>query len=256
MIMPDVPSDLFTKFNDITYYDEPHKYYYKGKQFTSVTTLIHKFEEGFDEEYWSEIKGNEYGLSAQTIKFLWKFINEKATTKGSVIHDYAENRFLNKVFPYPKDMIENKFRYDAVIREYEKTKKYVDEFFEKTKGKLIPIKTELIVYDTEHGIAGMVDLLVWNVKAQEFQIWDYKTNKDFTFESDRRLSGVLSTLMDCDLEKYSLQLSTYKFIIEKNTNVKIGKCYLVWFSHRNSSYKIIEAKNREYYVKQMFEFHT
>ena len=56
---------------------------------------------------------------------------------------------------------------------------------------------------------------------------------------------------ECDLEIYSLQLSLYKLIIEKHTGIKLGKSYLVWFSHNNPSYKIIEAKDRTYYVNQI-----
>jgi hypothetical protein len=253
MTMPNIPSELFTTFNDVTYFDEPHKYYLNDKPLTSVTTLIHRYVEEFDEEYWSEKKGKEFGIPQDEIKHAWTFINERATTKGSAIHDYAENRFLNKVFPYPKNDIIKKFGYDPVKYEYDLTKIMVDNFIKATKGKLIPIRTEMIIYDKDNMIGGMLDLLVWNIKEQEFQIWDYKTNKEFEFESDRNLDGKLFLLQDSDLEKYSIQLSAYKYIIEKNTGIKLGKSYLVWFSYKNNDYEIIEAKNREYYVKEIFE---
>jgi len=255
MQIPDIPSELFYTFNDVVYYDEPHKYFLDDKPLTSVTTLIHRYEEEFNEEYWSDIKSKEFNVSQNEIKYAWNFINKKATTKGSIIHDYTENIFLNKIFPYPKLYIENKFGYDVVYDEYEKTKRQVDRFYHMSKNRLIPIKTEFIVFDREYMIGGMVDILFWNVKAQEFQIWDYKTNKNFTFESKtgENLTGKLYLLENCDLEKYSLQLSSYKYIIEKNTSIKLGKSYLVWFSHLNDNYEIIETKNREYYVKEMFE---
>jgi hypothetical protein len=40
----------------------------------------------------------------------------------------------------------------------------------------------------------------------------------------------------------------YKQIIERNTSIKLGKSYIVWFSHNNNSYRIIETKDRTYYV--------
>lgn len=253
--IPDIPSDLYTKFNDVTYYDEPHEYYVNGEKYTSVTTLIHKFQNEFDEEYWSSYISEKTGLSKSNVKLGWKHINEVGTIKGSTAHDYAENLFLNKVFPYPKQKVIDHFGYDAIWDQYLKTKNHIDNFYNATKNKLIPIKTELVVYYPKYKLAGMVDLLVWNVKEQEFQIWDYKTNKDFTYESEygEHLNNCLSILQDCDLEIYSLQLSTYKHIIEQMTNVKIGKCYLVWVSHRNENFKIIQTKNREFYVKQMLE---
>ena len=67
--------------------------------------------------------------------------------------------------------------------EYEITKKHVDKFYNDVRDKLIPIKTELVVFDKETLIGGMLDILFYNVKAKEFQIWDWKTNKKFTIEN-------------------------------------------------------------------------
>jgi hypothetical protein len=88
-----------------------------------------------------------------------------------------------------------------------------------------------------------------------FEIWDWKTNKYFTFNSERgdNFLGKLSLLELCDLEIYSLQLSAYKYIIEKYCNIKLGQSHLVWLSHLNESYEVIKTIDREYYVKEMFE---
>jgi len=92
-------------------------------------------------------------------------------------------------------------------------------------------------------------MLFWNVRMKEFQIWDWKTNKDFTFEmKSRYLLNDLCTLEDCDMEIYSLQLELYKYIIEKIIGIKLGKSYIVWFSHNNDSYQIIETLDRKYYI--------
>ena len=249
-----IPNQLFTSFNDLKYYDEPHKYYVDGKQYISVTTLIHKYQEDFDEDYWSQYKAREYGLTQRQVLRAWKFINQKGTMKGSIIHDYAENLFLNKIFKYPEDNIINNFGFDPIRKEYEITKSHVDLFYKHSVNKLIPIKTELVVSDKEAMIAGMMDMLFYNVKAKEFQIWDWKTNKDFTFEEPKRkLLHELYMLQDCDLEVYSLQLELYKQILHRNTDVKIGKCYIVWFSHNNPKYEIIETKDREYYINNIIQ---
>lgn len=146
-------------------------------------------------------------------------------------------------------MILNNFGFDPVYNEYQMTKKHVDKFYNDVHGKLIPIKTEMIIYDRESLIAGMFDILFYNIKAKEFQIWDNKTNKDFTFEmKSRHLLNDLFMLEDCDLELYSLQVGLYKYIIENNSSLKLGKSYLAWFSHNNKSYQIIEAKDMSYYI--------
>lgn len=246
-----VPDKLFTTFNDVTYHDEPHKYYFDGKELLSVTTLIHKYQEEFQEDYWSNIKAEEYSLSQRDVLRAWKFINKKGTMKGSAIHDYAENLFLNKVFPYPKELIHNEFGFDPILPEYEITKNHVDRFYDDVKGKLIPIRTEMIVYDSESLIGGMLDILFYNVRAKEYQIWDHKTNKKLTKKTERRLKNELSILDDSDLTIYSLQLGIYKYIIEKHTGIKLGKSYLIWFSHNNENYEIIQTKNYSFYINIM-----
>lgn len=249
-----IPPELFTAFNGVTYFDEPHKYYVNNNELISVTTLIHKYQENFNEDYWSKYKSNQYNLKQYEIIRAWNFINKKGTTKGSIVHDYVENLFQNKVFKYPKEQIYNEFGFDPVFKEYEISKRHVDNFYRDTFGKLIPIKTEFVMYDYETNIGGMLDILFYNVRMKEFQIWDYKTNKEFTFEDKKRhLLNDLFVLEDCDLEIYSLQLGIYKYIIEKYIPIKLGKSYLVWFSHNNDNYKIIETKDRSYFVNKIIE---
>ena len=261
--MENVPAKLFTTFNKVTYFDEPHKYYVGDKQLISVTTLIDKFTEEFDEEYWSEYKANEFGLPQQEIKNAWKFINKVGVTKGSIIHDYAESLFQNKQFPYPKERVESIFGYDPVYEQYVLTKKHVDTFYRFSIGRLLPIMLELVVYDQEYGIAGMVDILFWNIKAQEFQIWDWKTNKDFTGwdkhigynkeEGKVNMLGPLGFLKDNDINHYSLQLGLYKHIIERNTGIKLGKSYLIWVSHLEDRFHAIEILDRSMYIQKMID---
>jgi hypothetical protein len=245
-----VPPKLFTTFNDVTFFDVPHKYFLDGKELISVTTLIHKYQEDFDEEYWSDYKSNQYHITQTQVKRAWNFINKKGTIKGSAIHDYAENLFQNKVFEYPLHTIMDEFGFDPVWNEYQTTKKHVEKFYKDVHGKLIPIRTEFVVYDRESLIGGMLDMLFYNVKKKEFQIYDWKTNKKFSREEHgRHLLNELCMIEDCDMEVYSLQLELYKYIIEKNTGIKLGKSYLVWFSHNNPTYEVIETKNRRYDIE-------
>jgi hypothetical protein len=250
----EIPNKLFTTFNDVRYFDEPHKYYLDGKELVSVTTLIHRYQEEFNEDYWSKVKAEEYGLTQKEVIRAWKFINKKGTTKGSAIHDYTENLFLNKVFTYPIHTILDEFGFDPVLEEYEITKKHVHKFYDDMKGKLVPIRTEMILYDRELLIGGMLDMLFYNIETGEFQIWDWKTNKKFDMVmKSRHFHDTLYMLEDSDLEIYSLQLAMYKLMLEKGTGLKLGKSHVVWFSHNNDSYEVIETKNREFHAKMIME---
>lgn len=249
-----IPRELFTVFNDIVFHDEPHKYFLDGRELISVTTLIHQYQEEFNEDYWSNYKADQFHITQNEILTAWRFINRKGVVKGSAIHDYAEKLFQNKSYEYPKDLILKEFGFDPVWNEYQITKKHVDRFYKDVHDRLIPVRTELVIYDKESMIAGMLDILFYNIKMKEFQIWDWKTNKDFTFEmKSRHLLKDLFTLEDCDLETYSLQLELYKRIIERNTPVKLGKSYIVWFSHNNENYQVIEVRDRGYFIDRIME---
>ena len=75
------------KFNNIKYYDKPHKYYIDDKQLTSVTTFIGAFKEKFDEEYWSKRKAKERGITQKEILAEWKNKALTSTEKGTAFHE-------------------------------------------------------------------------------------------------------------------------------------------------------------------------
>ena len=130
----EIPNIFFTSFNDITFHDEPHKYYVGNDELISVTTLIHRYQEEFNEDYWSKYKAEEFSVTQKEILRVWDFINKKGTIKGSAIHDYAENLFQNKIFEYPEQLILNEFGFDPVLPEYLITKKHVDRFYDDVKN--------------------------------------------------------------------------------------------------------------------------
>ena len=44
---------------------------------------------------------------------------------------------------------------------------------------------------------------------------------------------------------------TFKKIIEKNTNLKVGRCNLVWFNEDNPNYKVIKCADYSEHVDNM-----
>lgn len=250
-------------FNNITYHDEPHKYYIDGEQMISTTTLIHKYQEEFNTDEIAPRSGKKWAMkyegstefNKEFVQETWKWLNLHAVTEGSILHDYIENKFNNKVFPFPIDKVVKEFGYNAIEETYPTLQSYADQFHSDVTGKLIPIRTELVIGDKEIGLCGMVDMLFWNEKAQEYQIWDWKTNTKLKDRNDfgKTFTGILSDHDDCEMETYSLQLSTYRYLIEKNTNIKLGNSYIVWFNENNPSYKIYETYDYREIVEKMIE---
>ena len=116
------------------------------------------------------------------------------------------------------------------------------DFYEKSFGKLIPVRAEIVVGDKEWGVTGMIDQLFFNEKSGKLEIWDWKTNKAIKKENKwQQFKEPLSHLDVCELNTYSLQLSFYKLIVERNTELELGDCYIVWFNEKNETYKIIKC---------------
>lgn len=249
-----IPIELFNSFNKIKFDDPTHSYYIDGRKLTSVTTLIHKYTSHFDEEYWAPKKAEEYLVSSDMVKYAWTFLNQLSTFKGSALHNFIENYYFNKLYQYPKELILDNFGYDPIIEDYELIKKQFINFYNDSFGKLVSIRPELIVYDEEYQVSGMVDMLFLNNKSNNFEIWDWKTNKKLNTQNRfQKMSGIFSDLDDCEFNVYSLQLNTYKYIIEKNTDIKLGESYIVWYFSGNLNYKIIKIPDMQSRVREMLE---
>lgn len=228
------------KFNHIKYYDEPHHYYIDGKLMTSATTFIGTYKNKFDTQKEAEKYALKRGLIKEDVIKEWDHKRDYSTIKGSQVHDYAENFLNNKVFPYDPSNAINRFGEDIIKPAYDKCVSIFNEFYEKSNANLLPVKSEFVIGDADLGICGMIDQLYWNKKANELQIWDWKTNKAIKTQNDfgNKFKGPIAHLDECEYNTYSLQTNLYKYIIEKNTNLKIGDMYFLWIFEGNDTFKL------------------
>ena len=121
---------------------------------------------------------------------------------------------------------------------YSKKKKFYNDSY----GKLIPVRAEVVVGDEELGLCGMIDQLFWNEKSGKLEIWDWKTNKKIDEKNKwQQFKDPIGHLDVCELNTYSLQLATYKYIVEKNTNLDLGDSYIVWINEKNDNYKVFKC---------------
>jgi hypothetical protein len=260
-----VPMELFVNFNDVKFHDDIHKYFVDNKNYISVTTVLHKYKEDFDTEFWSFHKKDELGMTQDEVKLYWKALNVKSQIKGSAVHNYAELLFNNKIYKYDNDLVLQKLGsenneiltrmgHTTIEEEFHIVKKFVDNFYCDTHEKLIPVRTEFIVFDREWELAGMMDILFWNVKQKCFQIWDWKTNKKLRMKNEfqgKKLKSIVSFLDECEFELYSLQLSAYKRILERNTPIVIDGTYIVWFNEVNDNYKYFKCNDYSTEINMM-----
>jgi len=232
------------KFNNIKFDEPTHIYRVGDKEYKSTTTLLAEYMRGFDVEAQSLKYSEKHDLGQEEVKKDWakkKFIGG---TKGSAVHLVAENYFKNKETPYPDSI---SILDDDTKAKYEKEVELFKMFYNDYKDILVPVSLELVVYDEDYGLAGMVDCLFFNRETEELEIWDYKTNKNmreanYFDKEDGKMLAPLQEFDECEMNKFSFQLEIYKNIIEKNTNLKLGQSTLIWLNNKNDSYKILPTK--------------
>ena len=234
------------KFNHIKFHDEEHKYYMDGKRTDSVTSVIGKYKHPFDKDFWSKKKADERGITKEEILTEWKYKADFSCERGSAFHEFAENYLTNKIFPFPEYKITNALgSEDNMLECKEGVYKLIDmfkKFYDDSHGKLVPVRAEVVVGDREWGITGMIDQLFFNEKSGKLEIWDWKTNKAIKKDNKwQQFKKPLSHLDVCELNTYSLQLSFYRLIVERNTELELGDSYIVWFNENNDTYKVMKC---------------
>ena len=225
------------KFNDIVFNEENHTYKHGGVDCISVTSVIGLYKEEFDTQKIATAYAVKRGLSVFDVIEEWDTKKEQSIVKGSHFHKYMELKYACKEYE-EATRIRLLGDEDNDIYAISKTFDIGDKFYNDTKEKLIPIRSEMVVGDKDRRICGMIDQLFYNVKANEIQIWDYKTNKEIKKQNDykKKMINGLWHLDECEFNTYSLQLALYKKIIEKNTNLKLGNSYICWVNEKNDTY--------------------
>lgn len=217
--------------NHIIFDEGPHIYTIDGdSNYTSVTTWNHSHFKHFNADEviqnmklgknWNE--NNKYwGMTDDEIKNLWKQNGNEEAGKGTKLHYDIECYYNN---------IESKN--DSI----EWT--YFMNFYEDHK-KMIPYRTEWMVWDKDLKLAGSIDMVFENEDGT-LSIYDWKRCKEISKTSwDFSTTKCIEHIPDSRFWHYSLQLNTYKYLLEKNYNKKIKDMYLVKL-HPNNKRKNYE----------------
>lgn len=213
-----------------------------GTKFKSVTGFIKLFEAPVDWEVKrrnsaikqiKKEKGNAYKPSEDEInavsaelKEKWSYAGTYATTLGTEIHSVLENLWYRKDYAGNKSLMS---QYDGMYQDFLERKTYCKSLYNKLKNVYVPIKNELIVYDVDNELCGTIDFLAYNKKTDSYAILDWKTSKELnTFDqyNNSKMVAPFDIYDDCNVNHYSLQLSTYAWMLEKHTSIKISELIL------------------------------
>lgn len=256
--------------SNVLYNDKLHKYWTKNDNLSciSVTTLIHNFA-NFDEEFWSCYKTLEKMINEDDFKVEKDELLKFKKFNYSVLkkYDIDENSFIKEKESILKEWetkretscirgagIHKQFELNN-LAENNKELQYLKSggklsgnFSTFTSNKIVPglkgaypeLLLSRISEDKKLRLAGQADLVI----IDEFDIYviDYKTNAKIDTSSyfDRRkkrkemMKYPLNNIEDSNFWHYSLQLSTYAWMIQKiDPRFNIKLLMLVHIDHKD-----------------------
>lgn len=259
---------------NVMYNDENHIYWDDNGKYISVTTLIGKYCQPFNKEFWSGYKAlekllskedfkmekkmlletkkidlkyyidmyniteNDFNKEQQAVLDNWQKENEIACERGTKIHAELEGMFTSKKTTDLKRFgIGGKFEVNT------------NKSLEDSHISLLDVENgvfpEYLIYRQSNDgilkVAGQVDLLV--KEGNNIYIIDYKTNRKLDEKSYYNpqlkkydmMKYPLNNLMDCNMMHYAMQLSTYAWMVQKlNPNFRIAGLKIIHYTHDGS----------------------
>lgn len=202
----------------IEFLPEPHEYYYTGDngqktQFRGATSLIGDYTNYFDRDKISKGVASRDGKTQEQVLAEWKETNRISIEHGNYVHDCLEN-FVKTGEVADEPLV------DAFILSYE------------AMG-FTPVAAEWTIYDESIERASSIDGNFIGPDGR-YVIVDYKTNKDgvkIEAYKDQRMVFPLQGLFDSKFSSYSLQVSLYRYWVEKfylNPSDVADLHYILW----------------------------
>ena len=229
-------------FKGIDFHEEEHFYTLKNYKFNcSVTQLIETYAQEFDSDGISQMVANKRCISQKEVLDEWKKENKFSCIKGSCIHLKAQSLWMGTNYEIDYNTIDDTIDKDRLKKEYDIMSKQATNFYNDYKDMYDMIQDEFIVWSKEFDIAGSIDGIMYNKYTQQCCILDFKSNKDLQFESKyhKKMKVPLHKLDDVNGQHYYIQLSIYKYLIEKYTNIKVDELFIVYFNINADNYEII-----------------
>lgn len=254
-------------------FDEPtHKYTIltdPNSAYTSVTTINHSHFPHFDADavIQNMMKGknwnpqNKYwGLTPDQIKAQWAQNAESVSGAGTDLHFNIEC-FMNQELPSGythKELLENYEAYLAAGNPSPNDSEEWDFFLQYIRAtpNYKPYRTEWMIYHEELKVAGSIDMVYENSDGT-LSIYDWKRSKEISKANGFNKYAVtkeIDHLPDTNFWHYSLQLNTYKAILQEKYGKTIKDLYLVRLHPNNprKTFEIIKCANLDKEISDLF----
>ena len=248
---------LKDSFKDFKFYADGHYYTYKDKPVgISVTRFIAEYENEFDQLGIAERCAIKQNKSVEEILAEWKYKADFACSKGTTCHEYAQSLWSGDEWKF-KDF-DGSRNYEIAV---DLIQNQANNFHDDYQDHLEHLQDELVVGSAEYDIASAVDHLFYNKLTGGLVLVDYKTNSTLKGYNDdiknrrytKKMKVPLHNIDDDSLHHYHIQLSIYKFLIEKYTGLKVDEMFIVYMSENIENYEIIEIPYLYEEVRKILE---
>jgi hypothetical protein len=239
--------------DELIVFDEPtHVYTVRGtnRGYISVTKFLHCFFPPFDADKtiekmmaspkWPESK--YFGRTAAEIKAEWNESGRVASSAGTKLHSAIEH-FLDGQAERVGEDVKASVEWSHFQR-----------FWARVNEDLEPYRLEWQVYVEELKLAGSIDGVFRRKSDGAFFIYDWKRSKEIKTENPFGTGfSPVDHLPDSNYWHYSLQLNTYRYILEKYYGIHIEGMYLVFLHPDFPSFKRIAVNRMDDEVEAMIE---
>jgi hypothetical protein len=261
----------------IQFEEESHTYTIDGTRagWVSCTGFIHNFFEEFNADAvitkmmasrkWPDSK--YFGMTPAAIKAQWDAKRDAASAAGTRMHLDIEH-FYNALpalwsTGIASTCTELTVDIDAGIvamREADSWEpvvgpewNYFCDYQRAHGSKFMPFRTEWLVFDEEHRVAGSIDM-VYKKPDGTLAIYDWKRSEEIKMENQfQSCFGPVDHLPDTNYWHYSLQLNIYRYILQKHYGVVVSELALVILHPINSSWRVIKVNMMDDEIASMME---
>lgn len=198
---------------NVSFRKADHLYIVDGTPLDSVTTFVKNCFPEFDAEFHAKRKAEALGITKEAVLEMWDKKGRESREQGTAMHKKIESYYLGKE-PSTDDT-------------FDLFKIFAD------KITLKPYRTEWAVYDWEQKIAGTIDFV--DYQNGEYIIYDWKRSDKLIAKNGLPIKNSqygekalppIENLDDSPYYHYALQLSLYKYILDKNYGITVSKLRL------------------------------
>ena len=207
-----------------------HTYTYDGRKLVSVTQFLGRFFETFDgpriaRRVVTNPNSKYHGLDPDELVAEWEANGRLAREQGTLLHHNIQQQLV-----------------DGDVRgERSEEFRHFEAFIGSKDWR--PLMVEEQVFCPNLGIAGTVDA-VFEDPGGDVVICDWKRAKKMKFDNRwQKAKPPIQHLDDCDLSKYSLQLSLYRHLLRKRLKDRSVSLLLINFTDRYTEIPIREHRD-------------